>query len=176
MLDMQEYSITNQVKKVKNVKLLFDICGFDTQKSPSIASYYDLLSRPWLGSYKEHIKRKIKPWQFNPKPSKKLKANQKLPNRRSGIVKKLVDRLIKAKLPRFRPEEILQKFLARCIVDHSGELGLLGNISSTSVAFDSSPYYSGASHYGVKICDCKSKGIYNCKCPGRYSDPDATWG
>lgn len=176
MLDLQEYSITNWAEKVKSDKLLFDICGFDTQKAPSVASYYDLLSRLWLNSHKEHVKRKIKPRQFHPKPRKKLKANQKLPNKRSGIVKKLVDRLIKKGLPRFRPEEILQKFLARCVVDYSSELGLLGNTSSTSVAFDGSPYYSGASHYGVKICDCKSKGIYNCKCPRRYSDPNATWG
>jgi hypothetical protein len=41
---------------------------------------------------------------------------------------------------------------------------------------DGSCYKSGASHFGVKICDCKSKGIYNCKCPRRYSDPDARWG
>src|SRR5450756_2389813 len=34
----------------------------------------------------------------------------------------------------------------------------------------------GASHYGIKVCDCKSKGVYDCKCPRRYSDPDATWG
>ena len=32
MLDLQEYSITNWAEKVKSDKLLFDICGFDTQK------------------------------------------------------------------------------------------------------------------------------------------------
>jgi hypothetical protein len=32
------------------------------------------------------------------------------------------------------------------------------------------------SHHGVKICDCKKKGIYNCRCPRRYSDTDARWG
>ena len=61
-------------------------------------------------------------------------------------------------------------------VDYSLELGLLGNTYSISVAFDGSPYYSGASHYGVKVCNCRAKGIYNCKCPRRYSDPDAIWG
>jgi hypothetical protein len=30
--------------------------------------------------------------------------------------------------------------------------------------------------FGVKVCDCRSKGIYNCKCPRRYFDPDARWG
>jgi hypothetical protein len=176
MLDLQEYSITNWASIVKSDKLLFDICGFETQNAPSVASYYDLLSRLWLSSHSEHIRKKSRTRKFHPKPSKKLKANQKLPNKRSGIVKRLVNKLINAKLPKSRPEEILQKFLARCVVDYSGKLGLLGNPSDISVAFDGSPYYSSASHYGVKVCDCKSKGIHNCKCPRRYSDPDATWG
>jgi len=35
---------------------------------------------------------------------------------------------------------------------------------------------TGASPYGVKICSCASKGIYNCECPRRYSDPKARRG
>lgn len=54
MLDLQEYSITNWAKKVKYDKLLFDICGFETQNAPSVASYYDLLTRLWLSSHREH--------------------------------------------------------------------------------------------------------------------------
>lgn len=45
-----------------------------------------------------------------------------------------------------------------------------------SIAVDGSCYNSGASHTGVKVCGCKSKGIYYCQCPRRYSDPDARWG
>ncbi len=113
---------------------------------------------------------------FIPKPNKRFKPNQKLPNKHTGIVKKLVDRTLKCKLPDFRPEKILEQFLARCLVDTSAKMGLLGDISKLSVAFDGSPYKSGASHYGVKVCDCRSKGIYNCTCKRRFSDPDATWG
>jgi len=83
---------------------------------------------------------------------------------------------LQGKLHDFRPERILQEFLARCVVDVSANMGLLGDTNSLSVTFDGSAYYSGASHYGVKVCDCRSKGIYNCTCPRRYSDPDATWG
>ena len=53
---------------------------------------------------------------------------------------------------------------------------LLGDIKAISAAGDGSTYYSGACSYGIKVCDCKSKGIYNCNCPRRYSDPDAVWG
>lgn len=96
--------------------------------------------------------------------------------KRTGTVKKLVDRAIKGKLKNFCPEAILQKLIARCVVDTSATMGILGNVSDLSVAFDGSPFYSGASHYGVKICSCRSKGIYNCQCPRLFSDPDARWG
>lgn len=133
------WQLHKDYQKNLKLKLLFDICGFETQDAPSVASYYDLLSRLWLSSHREHIRKKSKTRKFHPKPSKKLKANQKLPNKRSGIVNRLVNRLINANLPRSRPEEILQKFLARCVVDYSGKLGLLGNTSSGSPPYKVAP-------------------------------------
>ncbi|MBA1335211.1 MAG: hypothetical protein HPY66_0833 [Firmicutes bacterium] len=50
------------------------------------------------------------------------------------------------------------------------------DVQKLSVAGDGTPFYSGASHYGTKVCDCKEHGIYDCQCPRRYSDPDARWG
>jgi hypothetical protein len=79
-------------------------------------------------------------------------------------------------LPNINPARIMQRLLARCVVDQSAEMGILGKTEALSMAFDGSPFYSGASHYGVKACDCRSKGIYNCTCPRKYSDPDARWG
>jgi len=176
MLDQQEYSITKWAKKVQHDSLLFDICGFDSDKAPGVGSYYDLLWRLWLASHKKLLKRIRNLRPFSPKPNKRFKPNQKLPNKHPGIVRKLVDRTIKCKLPDFRPEKILQEFLARCLVDTSAQMGLLGDTSKLSVALDGSSYKSGASHYGVKVCDCRLKGIYNCTCPRRLSDPEATWG
>jgi len=106
----------------------------------------------------------------------KLKAGEKLPPKHSGTVRKLVDKAISGKLKNFCPEAVLQKLIARCVVDTSYQMGILGNKDNLSVTFDGSPFYSGASHHGVKVCDCRSKGIYNCKCPRRFSDPDAKWG
>ena len=171
MLDLREYSITKWALRVGNDLLLFDICGFDSTNAPSVASYYDLLVRFWLASNKQRVSRKLKLKRFEPKPKKKLKPNQKLPNKRSGVVKRLVNKAIKGKLPDFRPEKILQEFLARCVVDTSAKMGLLGDTKNLSVAFDGSPYYSGASHYGVKVCKCKSMGVYNCTCQSAFLTP-----
>ena len=176
MLDFNEHSITNWAPKVANDRLLCTACGFEYGKAPSFPSYYDFINRLWLASHKEHVKRKIKPKSFYSKPRKKLKAGQKLPPKHSGVVKKLVSLAIRGKLREERPEIIFQQFLARCIVDKSAIMGILGNPDKLSVALDGSCYNSGASHFGVKVCDCKSKGIYTCKCPRRYSDPDARWG
>lgn len=176
MLDLRKYSITKWTLRVRNDLLLFDICGFDSIHAPSVVSYYDLLIHLWMASHKQHVSRKLKLKRFESKPKKRLKANQKLPNKRQGIVKRLVKKTIKDKLPDFRPKKILQKFLACCVVDTSAKMGLLGDIESLSVDFDASPYCSKASHYGVKVCDCRSKGIYNCTCLRQYSDPDARWG
>jgi hypothetical protein len=175
MLDQQEYSITKWALKVASDPLLFDICGF-VGAAPSPASYYDFLVRLWRADRKQHLKRKLKVKRFTSKPRLKLKAGEKLPPKRSGTVRKLVDKAIRGKLKNFCPEAILQKIIARCVVDTSYQMGILGNKNDISVAFDGSPFYSGASHYGVKVCNCRSKGIYNCQCPRRFSDPDAKWG
>jgi len=183
MLDFNEHSITNWAKRVaswaKRVasdRLLCAICGFEFGKAPSHASYYDFIKRLWLSSHKEHIKHKLKPKSFYSKPRMKLKAGQKLPPKHTGSVSKLASLAERGKLREKRPEKIFQEFLARCVVDKSAAMGILGDVNNFSIAMDGSCYSSGASHYGVKICDCKSKGIYNCKCPRRYSDPDARWG
>jgi hypothetical protein len=176
MLDFKEHSITNWALKVSADRILCAACGFEFDNAPSYASYYDLIKRLWLASHKEHVKRKLKPKSFYSKPRKKYKAGQKLPPKHSGVVSKLVSLMERGKLRQHRPEIIFQAFLARCIVDKSLEMGILGNSDNFSIAMDGSCYNSGASHFGVKVCECRANGIYDCKCPRRYSDPDARWG
>jgi hypothetical protein len=175
MLDRQIYSITNWAEAVASDPLFFDLCGFEGN-APSVASYYDFLVRLWQSSHKLHVARKLKNKRFFAKPSKKLKKNEKLPSRKPGSVNRLVAKALNGKLKNFCPERILQQLLKHCVVDTSAELGILGNTNLFSFAGDGSPFYSGASHYGVKTCNCTSKGIFNCKCSRRFSDPDSKWG
>ena len=175
MLDQQIYSITKWSKKVASDSLLFQICDFE-DRAPSVASYYDFLIRLWMKDRKLSLNRKLKAKRFLRKPSRKLKAGQKQPPKHAGTLKKLVDKAVKGKLKNLCPERILQKLLARCVVDTSAQMGILGDTNNLSVAFDGTPFYSGASHRGIKICDCKVKGNYNCECPRRFSEPDAKWG
>jgi hypothetical protein len=176
MLDSGKHSITNWAKEVASDKLLCIICGFEFGKAPSVGSYYDLLKRFWLSSHNLHVKKSKTPKHFKKKPTKKLKAGEKLPPKHGGVVKKLANFAMRGKLPDYRPEKILQDIFARCVVDTSAKLGILGNTEQLSTAGDGTCYKSGASPFGKKVCDCKSKGIYKCKCKRLYSDPDARWG
>ena len=175
MLDRHNYSITNWAGEVASDPLFFDLCGFEGT-APSVASYYDFLVRLWQSSQELHVSRKLKSKRFTAKPKKKLKQNEKLPSRKPGSVKRLVEKALEGKLRNFCPERIFQKLLKHCVVDTSAKMGILGNVNTFSFAGDGSPYYSGASHCGVRSCGCRSKGIYNCSCPRRFSDPDAKWG
>mgnify|MGYP000981587580 CR=1 FL=1 len=123
MLDLGEHSITKWALRIGGDSLLFDICGFDSPNAPSPSSYYDFLVRLWFANHKNHLNRKLKFRFFYSKPRKKLKAGQKLPPKHSGLVKRLVDKAIQGKLHDFRPERILQEFLARCVVDACRCLG-----------------------------------------------------
>jgi hypothetical protein len=176
MLDQQEHSITKWALKIGSDPLLFDLCGFDTDYAPALASYYDLLVRLWIADYSSQLRKKARLKRFISRPKKKLKANQKLPPKRPGVVKRLVNRAIKGKINSSGPQDVLQKLLARVVVDTSAKMGILGNLENFSVAFDGSTFLSGASAYGVKKCKCRSKRIYNCDCPRLFSDPDARWG
>ena len=176
MLDFNEHSITNWAPRVASDRILCAACGFEFGKAPAFSSYYDLIKRLWRASHSQHVKRMLKSKSFCSKPRKKLKAGQKLPPKHSGVVKKFVSLSIRGKLREERPEIIFQEFLARCIIDTSYKMGILGDPHKLSIAMDGSCYNSGASHFGVKVCDCRSKGIYDCKCSRRYSDPDARWG
>ncbi len=175
MLDRQNYSITNWAEEAASDPLYFDLCGFEGS-APSVASYYDFLIRLWQSSQKLHVSRKLKNKRFTAKPKKKLKKNEKLPSRKPGSVKRLVEKALDGKLKNFCPEHIMQKILKHCVVDSSSKMGILGDVNAFSFAGDGSPYYSGASHYGIKTCNCRSKGIFNCSCPRKFSDPDAKWG
>jgi len=175
MLDRQIYAITNWAGEVASDPLYFDLCGFEGT-APSVASYYDFLVRLWQSSQELHIKRKLKSKRFSAKPKKKLKQNEKLPSRKLGSVKRFVKKALDGNLRNFCPEHILQKLLKYCVVDTSSKMCTLGNINAFYFAGDGSPYYSGASHYGVKTCNCRFKGIFKCSCPRRFSDPDAKWG
>lgn len=85
-----------------------------------------------------------------------------MPVKHSGIVDKLIIYAVKGRDPfPLRAERLIQEVFARCVVDHSVQLGLIPHPLDLVLAGDSSPFRTGASHFGVKVCDCRKNGVFN---------------
>jgi len=162
----------NQTHSLSSDDLIRLLCGFQPDSILNVASYYNFLARLWQAPKQNHLKLR----KFKRKPSKKYKSNTKLPNRKVGVVNRLCKALESGKIPDIRPESVLQLLLKHAVVDTSARLGILGHNTDLSIAMDGSPFYAGSSSYGVRICDCKAKGIHQCSCARKYSDIDAQWG
>jgi len=144
------------------------IAGFPHRYVPKVASYYDFINRIYTlddSAATKHFKRK---------PSKKYKKGEKLPPKHSGIVAKLVDKILEGRRFDSRPELTLQNIFANVSVNASHSLDLIGD--NITMSGDGTCIETGASPYGRKTCTCCDNNIYNCDCPRRFSDPFASWG
>jgi len=157
------YSLSEWVDKLIVCPVLRIACGFDGSP-PAIASYYDFISRIVPLDEKPRIKPKIR-------KSKKKYGKKKMPHKRKGVVKKLVDRLLKGRRFDLRPERVLQEIFAKACVQPSIDLGLVP--LSVRISGDGTCIKTGASPYGRKICNCID---FFCDCHRRFSDPNATYG
>ena len=167
-------SIDKWVAALKSFPLFAILSGLAPDDTPGVGTFYDFINRLWQTDNKATAKIR-KPGR---RRRRKGKKNEKAPLARPGIVGRLVNRILRQKgqpLPA-RPEDILNNIFQQVFVEASGQKGLLGDTKELVVAGDGTPVRTGASPYGKKICDCKKKGIFNCQCPRRYSDPEAAWG
>ncbi|MBO8138718.1 MAG: hypothetical protein H0Z40_11435 [Desulfotomaculum sp.] len=131
---------------MRSDRILAVLSGFDPGKTPGIGTFYDFVDRFWL-----------------------IKHPQ--------IVDKLAAQAVKGREPfPLRAERLIQEVFARCFVDRSVELGLIPDPLALVLSGDGSSVRTGASPYGVKVCDCRKKGVFNCDCKRRFADPQARWG
>ena len=156
--------IHNWVDTLETDFVLRTICGLKRSELPSTSSFYDFIDR--IVCLDERPK--LKKFKRKPKLKKKLKKGEKLPPKHPNITVKLVEAVKKGKRLNHRPELILQSIFA-VIVNQSIKLGLVEK--TLSVSGDGTCIRTGASHYGKKICGCVEKGIYDCECSRKFSDP-----
>jgi len=173
MLSRGITSITRWINILNHSPLYCILIGFPFDNIPSLGAHYKFLKRLWI-SDENYDKPKLLP--FKTKPKNKLKKNHKKSEKSSGIVKKLVDKIIEGCSFKRRPERLFQKIFNKISVEKSASFGLLGDINKLNISGDGTCIKTGASSYGIKICDCRSKGIFDCKCTRKFSDPNATWG
>ncbi|MCR4436138.1 MAG: hypothetical protein QHH06_10195 [Clostridiales bacterium] len=176
MSELKVHSIPKWVRMMRNNRILAYMVGLEPSQTPGVGSHYDLVNRLWLENPEVEYESLHSLHNYNRKPHKKLKKNQKQPPRHPGIIQKLVDLALQGASFDSRPELLMQQIFAKVGVEPSAKAGLLGDVKKLSVSGDGTCINSGGSSYGVKVCDCVKQGVYNCDCKRKFSDPGARWG
>ncbi len=174
MVSLQITSVTAWADKLTKSDMLAVLSGFEPGKTPSMSAFYDFWNRLWLEDKRLRKKRTLRLRKKSKKP-KNVHKGQKLPNRRPGVVDRLVRSFRKGRFfSTKRPERLLQELFTRVFVQGSRDRDII--TVSMILTGDGSPFESCGSPFGIPVCDCRSKGIYKCDCPRRYSDVYANWG
>lgn len=176
MHELRVFSVTKWVELLQHDQVLAVLSGFEPHKTPAVGTFYDFFHRFWLEDRSRIRARRQMLRPFKAKPRYKVKAGQKLTPKHPGAVSRLVNQALKGRSLKLRPERLLQQIFARCLVDRSVAFGLIPDPLALILSGDGSPLRTGNSPAGVKVCQCREKGIYRCSCHRRYPDPDATWG
>ena len=177
MLDLGYHSVTKWVQALRSDDILAVLSGFEPHNTPGVGTFYDFFDRLWLEDRRTRIERRIRLRSPIKKPRKKLKAGEKQPVKHPGVVGKLAKRVLSGRVPfPLRAERLIQEIFARCFVDVSVHMGLIPDPLNLVLSGDGSSLRTGSSPYGVKVCDCRKKGIFSCDCKRRFSDPEASWG
>ena len=173
LMNHEGVPLNNWTVKLTNNPVLRILAGFTEWNMPQTSSYYDFINR--IARLDERPR--IKP--FKRKPKKKYGKNVKQPPKNLNITDKIAKLIIKDE-KRFlrrlngRVERVLQKIFAAVAVNPSINMGLIPK--DVDISGDGTCIETGASHYGKKVCKCEENGNYKCRCPRKFSDPNATWG
>ena len=177
MLDRKFTSLTNWVAELQSDDLLAMLIGCSPGHLPPLGSYFDFIDRLWLRNpeYEKLGRVDLFPASKNKKPSSRPGKGKKLPNRHSGITKKVADYALSERDFPFHYEKGLQQLFSIAAIVPSLELGLI-DPDNLTVSGDGTCVHSHANPYGHRVCKCAEKGITSCLCPRHFSDPDASWG
>lgn len=168
LMQCLDFKLDNWPDKLRNCFVLRTIIGVDLNSVPSVSSHYDFINRLIDIDEKPRVKLKRR------KPVKKFGKNQKMPNKHSGIVERLVNKILCGRSLSLRPERFIQKIFADVCVASSVDLGIVPK--TLDIAGDGTCIKTKASPVGRRVCNCKDNGVFNCSCGRRFSDPNAAWG
>lgn len=167
-------SIDKWVTRMRQIPFLTILGGFLPGKSPGIGTFYDFFTRLWLSdksNFNNPLKRKGKKVK---KPDKKGDKAPTTSVRKTELVVKGLDRSPNRQKD-FPFDRIFQLF-KELFVLRSADIGILGDVHDLCLAGDGTPVKTSAYPRSKRICDCKQKGITNCDCRRRYSQPDCNSG
>ena len=149
MVSLGITSITKWADYLSENDVLAVLSGFEPGKTPSMSAFYDFWNRLWLEDKRLRKRRKQRLRKKNKKP-KNVKKGQKLPNRRPGVVDRLVMSFRKGRFfSTKRPERLLQELFARIFVQGSRDRDIIP--TEMMLAGDGSPFESCGSPFGIRV-------------------------
>ena len=166
-------SITMWVDELRSSPIRAIICGLNPEHVPGVGTFYDFMSRLWdltTDNYNQDTK----------SPPKKVKApkdkGQKAAPIEKESVAELIQRLSVSDLRLDREAYCtLFNIFRTCFLDESIRRGVI-HPDRLRMSGDGTPVVTSARVRSHHTCDCSSKGIYNCDCDRRFSQPDCNIG
>ncbi len=187
MAAFQFTSIGKWASELKSSPLAAIICGFETGKVPAVGTYYFLMQRLEDFEYKKTCEHQVRQHELRmgksgyripkEKPKKDQKPEDVNPQPKDVLknLAKLLEEQESEPIPNDL-EKLLNEILTEVVVKHSAGKRLLGKLDKVVFSADGSTLPSASSPRGKSTCNCREQGIYDCKCPRKFSDKDAQWG
>jgi hypothetical protein len=167
MLHFKFASYEKWVAFASATPIICALVGVSSYDFPAPSTHRDFISRLWMASNPNRVRKPL----LKPKVNTKL-GKKKLPPRHPGIVAKFAGKALSGQVFKAIPEKLLQTIFTKTAVIPSANAGLLGDVNSLSASADGTSVLSHSSPYGHKICTCIGK----CSCPRSFADPEARWG
>ena len=174
MVELKVTRFVSWVEMMRTTPVYAIISGFDPANVPGFSSFYDFMKRLW-NIDTPNISPEVKPL-----PTKLIKPpkgkGKKADSIESETTAELITRLSQASFSLdAEAYGTLFEIFRTCSLDVSIRKGII-DLKELNIAGDGTPVVTAARHRYHRICDCKEKGITNCTCDRRFSQPDTDTG
>ena len=163
---------TDWASQLKINPLYALLSGFSPGDTPGVGTFYDFYKRLWLSDAAN-----LSPAERPPKTKVKKPSQRgaKAASTEKITVEELLNTLDLDPPSEEQPYGRLFDIFKKNFLDTSVEKGLI-DPSSLALSGDGTPVVTSARERSKRSCDCKAKGIPDCKCPRHYSQPDCDIG
>ena len=165
--------LTQWVDMMRTAPVYSILCGFDPENVPGVGTFYDFMYRLW-DRKKPNFSPNVKPM---PKRVTKPKGKgQKADSVETETVAELIQRMASTAYDiDSEAFATLIKIFRYCFLDISIQKGLI-DLKDFTIAGDGTPVVTSMRFRTHRVCDCASKGIFNCDCDRYFSQPDTNIG
>jgi len=165
-------SITRWVALLKENPLYAILSGFSFGDTPGIGTFYDFFSRMW-----DSDSNNLSPKERFPKPKVKKgkKKGDKTPADTESISSRLLPFLKRHPITPNHAFSLIFRLYKQQFLMRSVSCGLIDD-KHLSLAGDGTPVRTSSLLRSKRLCDCRERGISDCHCKRRFSQPDTNSG